>query len=168
VSNDSAAAIRASRRDWAVKHREMYLRSGGAEGHVMDISDVGGRSFTTHLLIRHRGRRSGRTRVTPLIYGDIGGEVVVVASKGGADTHPDWYLNLREATNVDFQVATQAFTASWREPEAVERHEIWEFMVNVFPPYAKYQASTTRRIPVVMMTPIAPIETFTESDGQSS
>jgi deazaflavin-dependent oxidoreductase (nitroreductase family) len=167
MSNDSAAAIRASRREWAVKHREIYLRSGGVQGHVMDISDVGGRAFTTHLLIRHHGRRSGSTRITPLIYGDVGGEVVIVASKGGADSHPDWYLNLRDAASIDFQVATQAFRATWRESEGVERHKIWEFMVDVYPPYAKYQASTTRRIPVVMMTPVATIEVFGESDVQS-
>ncbi|MFY9922696.1 MAG: nitroreductase/quinone reductase family protein, partial [Mycobacterium sp.] len=85
MSNDSAADIRQARRDWMAKHRELYLRSGGTEGHVVDITEVGGHAFTTHCLIRLQGRKSGLTRITPLIYGDIGGEVVVVASKGGAD-----------------------------------------------------------------------------------
>jgi deazaflavin-dependent oxidoreductase (nitroreductase family) len=133
MSNDSAAAIRRARRDWAARHREIYLQSGGTQGHVMNISDVGGHAFTTHLLIRHRGRKSGRTRITPLIYGFVGGEIVIVASKGGADGHPDWYLNLRAAQPVDFQIATQAFRASWREPESVDREEIWQFMVTIFP-----------------------------------
>jgi deazaflavin-dependent oxidoreductase (nitroreductase family) len=168
MNNDSAAAIRQERRDWAAKHRRLYLRSGGTRGHVMDVSDVGGHTFTTHCLIRLRGRRSGATRITPLIYGDIGGEVVIVASKGGADRHPEWYLNLCASDHVDVQVATQAFRATWREPEGDERHRVWEFMTGVFPPYIKYQRSTERHIPVIMMTPISPIEIFRESDAQSS
>jgi deazaflavin-dependent oxidoreductase (nitroreductase family) len=146
----------------------MYLQSGGVQGHVMDITDVGGHAFTTHCLIRLRGRRSGATRITPLIYGDIGGEVVIVASKGGADQHPDWYLNLRASDHVDVQIATQAFRATWREPEGDERHRIWDFMARAFPPYIKYQRSTTRHIPLIMMTPVTPIEVFKESDVQSS
>ncbi len=150
------------------QHRETYLKSGGTQGHVMDISEIGGHAFTTHCLIRLQGRKSGQTRITPLIYGDIGGEVVIVASKGGADSHPEWYLNLRASEHVDLQIATQAFRASWREPEGDERHKIWDFMVRVYPPYIKYQRSTSRHIPVVMMTPVAAIDVFRESDIQAS
>jgi deazaflavin-dependent oxidoreductase (nitroreductase family) len=146
----------------------MYLRSGGTEGHVMDLRGVGGHVFTTHCLIRTRGRKSGRTFITPLIYGDIGGEVVIVASKGGSDNHPDWYLNLRESPHIEFQVATQAFRATWREPEDVERHSIWNFMVEIYPPYLAYQTSTERRIPVVMMSSVAAIDVFQEADIQSA
>ena len=107
MSDDSAAAIRQERRNWMAQHRETYLKSGGTQGHVMDISEIGGHAFTTHCLIRLQGRKSGQTRITPLIYGDIGGEVVIVASKGGADSHPEWYLNLRASEHVDLQIATQ-------------------------------------------------------------
>lgn len=168
MSNDSSAAIRQERRDWMTKHREMYLQSGGAQGHVMDIREVGGHAFTTHCLIRLQGRHSGKTRITPLIYGDIGGEVVIVASKGGADEHPDWYLNLQASEHVDVQIATQAFRATWREPVDAERHKIWDFMVSVYPPYLSYQRSTTRHIPVVMLEPVSTIAVFQESDLQSS
>jgi deazaflavin-dependent oxidoreductase (nitroreductase family) len=168
MSNDSSAAIRQERRDWMVKHRDVYLQSGGAKGHVMDIREVGGHAFTTHCLIRLQGRKSGQTRITPLIYGDIGGEIVIVASKGGADDHPDWYLNLRANEHVDVQIATQAFRATWREPQDEERHKIWDFMVSVYPPYLTYQRSTTRHIPVVMLEPFSTVEVFRESDLQSS
>jgi len=154
--------------DFAAKHLETYLRSGGTQGHVVDITSVGGHAFTTHCLIRVKGRKSGRTQITPLIYGGFGGEVVVVASKGGADAHPEWYLNLRAAPELDFQIATQAFRATWREPEGEERHKVWDFMARAFPPYIKYQRATARHIPVVMMTPIRAIEVFQESDLQSS
>ena len=165
MTDESSAAIRESRRDWVTEHREMYLRSGGTEGHVMDITPVGGHSFTTHCLIRFKGRRSGKVYITPLIYGDICGEVVIVGSKGGADTHPEWYLNIKDGMDIEFQIATQAFRATWREPQGAEREKIWNFMVDVFPSYANYQTSTDRQIPLVMMKATDPIPVFKESDA---
>jgi deazaflavin-dependent oxidoreductase (nitroreductase family) len=131
----------------------------------MDLTAVGGHVFATHCLIRYVGRKSGNVFITGLIYGDIGGEVVICASKGGADAHPAWYLNIQDRETVDFQIATQAFRASWREPEGEERDKVWDFMVGVFPAYAKYQASTDRKIPLVMMKPIESIPVFKESDA---
>jgi deazaflavin-dependent oxidoreductase (nitroreductase family) len=160
MSDDSSATIAVARRDWKTDHLGMYLESGGAEGHIVDVSDIGGHKFTTTLLLRYVGRKSGRTLITPLIYGDIGGEVVIVASKGGADHHPAWYLNVSELQEVDFQIATQAFRASIREPEGEERARVWDFMAGVFPPYRKYQASTDREIPLVMLSAIEPIAIF--------
>lgn len=160
MSNETSAKIADARRDWKTEHLDMYLRSGGAQGHVMDVTAVGGHNFTTHCLIRFKGRKSGKTIITPLIYGDIGGEIVLCASKGGADDHPNWYLNLIANPEIDFQVATQAWRASWREPQGAERKKVWDFVVDVFPPYADYQKSTRRELPLVMMKPIEPIEIF--------
>jgi deazaflavin-dependent oxidoreductase (nitroreductase family) len=165
MSDQSSAEIRATRRDFITEHREMYLRSGGAEGHIVDITPVGGHPFTTHCLIKYTGRKSGKIFITPLIYGDIGGEVVIVASKGGADSHPAWYLNIKDSATVEFQIATQAFRATWREPQGEERNKVWSFMVDIFPAYAKYQSSTTREIPLVMMKAVEPIAVFKESDA---
>jgi deazaflavin-dependent oxidoreductase (nitroreductase family) len=165
MSDDTATAIRETRRDWISEHREMYLRSGGAQGHIMDVTAVGGRSFATHCLVKYVGRKSGKVFITPLCYGDIGGEVVICASKGGADQHPPWYLNIVGAPEVEFQIATQAFRASWREPQGAERDKVWAFMVDCFPFYATYQASTSRVLPLVMMKPIEPIPVFKESDA---
>lgn len=160
MSNESSAKIAEARRDWKTEHLEMYLRSGGTQGHIMDVTAVGGHAFTTHCLVRFKGRKSGKTIITPLIYGDIGGEVVVCASKGGADHHPNWYLNLIASPEVDFQVATQAFRATWREPQGAERAKVWNFMVETFPSYADYQASTERVLPLVMMKAAEPIPVF--------
>jgi deazaflavin-dependent oxidoreductase (nitroreductase family) len=165
MSDESSAAIAATRKDWVQEHREMYLNSGGAEGHIMDITAVGGRSFATHCMIKYTGRKSGKVFITPLCYGDIGGEVVIVASKGGADTHPAWYLNIKDSQDVEFQIATQAFRATWREPEGAEYQKIWDFMVDNFPFYASYQASTSRKIPLVLMKAVEPIAVFRESDA---
>jgi deazaflavin-dependent oxidoreductase (nitroreductase family) len=165
MSNESSAAISAVRRDWVSEHREMYLRSGGAEGHIMDITAVGGRNFATHCMIKYKGRKSGKTFITALCYADIGGEVVICGSKGGADTHPEWYLNIVASPEVEFQVATQAFRGTWREPEGAEREKVWAFMQDCFPFYTTYQQTTSRLLPLVMMKAVEPIPVFKESDA---
>lgn len=165
MSDDSAAEIRDARKDWMVVHREQYVSSQGLEGHIADLTPVGGHAFTTHCLIRYTGRKSGKTFITPLIYGDIGGEVILVASKGGADKHPAWYLNITDSETVDVQIGGQAYQASWREPGGADREKIWNFMVDVFPPYATYQASTDRVIPLIALKPIAEIERFKLEDA---
>jgi deazaflavin-dependent oxidoreductase (nitroreductase family) len=162
MSDATMSVIAKERKNWKDDHLGMYLRSGGAEGHIVDVSDIGGHKFTTTLLLQVTGRKSGQTRTNPLIYGDFGGEVVIVASKGGADHHPAWYLNITGSREIRFQVATQAFRGTWREPSAAERPGVWDFMVGVFPPYKNYQASTSREIPLVMIRAEEPIEVFTE------
>ena len=165
MGDADAASIRAARSEWASEHRELYLSSGGTQGHIMDIREVGGREFTTHCLIKCVGRKSGKTYIRPLIYGNVGGELVIVASKGGADAHPEWYLNIREAETIGVQVATQAFEATWREPEGEERHDVWAYMAHLYPPYLAYQRSTSRHIPVVMLQTGRPIDVFTAERG---
>jgi deazaflavin-dependent oxidoreductase (nitroreductase family) len=162
MSNESYGELAKARRNWKDEHLSAYLRSGGAEGHIMDVTDIGGHRFTTMLLLKYVGRKSGKTMITPLIYGDIGGEVVIVASKGGADHHPAWYLNVKDSKDLSFQIATQAYRATWREPRGSERTHVWDFMVSAFPPYKAYQASTTREIPLVMMSLVGPTDRFKE------
>jgi deazaflavin-dependent oxidoreductase (nitroreductase family) len=161
MTDADAAAIREAGNDFAAVHRDQYLQSGGAKGHIVDISSAGGHALTTHCLIKVAGRKSGKDHFTPLIYGNVGGEIVIVASKGGADTNPEWYLNIRESETIGVQIATQAFEATWREPEYEERHQVWAYMTHLFPPYLGYQASTTRHIPVVMLRSVRPIDVFT-------
>ena len=150
--------------EWVKEHRRLYLRSGGTRGHIMDLTGAGAYPFGTHCMIRYPGRKSGRTMINALCYGDIGGEVVICASKGGADDSPQWYHNIRASDTVDFQIATQAFRAGWREPQGAEREKIWAFMVDCYPFYAVYQTRTARIIPLVMMKATAPIPVFSEAD----
>ena len=96
---------------------------------------------------------------------DPGGEVLIVASKGGADDHPAWYLNISASNEVEFQIATQAYRATWREPEGAERQKLWQLMVDCYPFYADYQASTERVIPLVLMRPIEEIPVFRAEDA---
>lgn len=160
----SDAEAAEDRGEWMREHLATYLESGGTRGHIVDLSSAGGRQLTTHCLIRYTGRKSGRTYVKPLIYGNVGGEIVIVASKGGADRHPEWYLSIAAAETFGVQIATQAFEATWREPEATERHQVWEYMCQLYPPYVSYQRSTSRHIPLVMLSPVRPIDVFTPAD----
>lgn len=167
MGDADAAAIRAERGNFTGQHLAAYLKSGGTRGHILDLTSVGGRTITTHCLVRYRGRTSGSTYITPLIYGNVGGDIVVVASKGGADTHPQWYLNIVAGETVDVQIATQAFESTWREPEGTERHNVWEYMCHLYPPYIKYQRSTSRHIPLLMLSAVRPIDVFDPEPSQS-
>jgi F420H(2)-dependent quinone reductase len=75
-------------------------------------------------------------------------------------------LNVLESNTIGVQIATQAFEATWREPEGEERHQVWAHMAHLFPPYLTYQQSTSRQIPLVMLTPVRPIDVFSAEDSQ--
>src|ERR1700744_1946974 len=105
MADADAAAIRATRTDWISEPLETYLTSGGTRGHIMDVSAVGGRAMTTHCLIKCVGRKSAKVYVRPLIYGNVGGEIVIVGSKGGAATDPQWYLNGLGSNTISVQIA---------------------------------------------------------------
>jgi deazaflavin-dependent oxidoreductase (nitroreductase family) len=147
--------------EFVAQHRNRYLSSGGRDGHVLDYRKLGGHRFTTTLLIETIGRKSGERRITPLIYGDTGGEVAIVASKGGADVHPGWYFNIKAAKEVTIQIAGQAFRCAWREPQGEERGRIWEFMAELYPPYREYQKATPRQIPIIVFQPGEDVEPLT-------
>ena len=165
MSDESAAAISATRKDWVGEHREKYLASGGVEGHIEDLTVVGGHAIGTNLLLKYVGRKSGKTFISPLCYSVFGPEVMIIGSKGGADQHPDWYLNVKAMDEVAIQIGTQAFRATWREAEGAERQAAWDVMVRNFPFYAKYQASTERVIPVLLLKPVEAVPVFRESDA---
>jgi len=133
------------------EHLRIYRESGGAEGHLWDASAVGVPHLVPSLLLTTVGRRSGEKRTSPLIYGTAGAAYVVIGSKGGADTQPNWYLNLRTDPVVEVQVAKERFPARARVATGKERAQLWEQMVQVFPPYREYQKKTKREIPVVVL-----------------
>ena len=164
MTNATSAAINEAAAPFINWHRDTYLRTGGAEGHIVDVTGAGGHGFTTHLLLKTKGRKSGKTYFTPLTYGDIGGEVAIIASRAGADRHPDWLLNLRDRPEVEFQIATQAFRATWRETDGAERDRLWSFMEEILPVYASYKAATTRKIPLVMLKAVEQIPVFRPED----
>lgn len=164
MSTPSSEEFLRNRVKWIADHRALYIRSGGTQGHIMNLTSVSGRPFTPHCLIRHKGRKSGKTYINALVCGIVAGEVAIVGSKGGADRHPGWYHNITAGKTVDFQLATEAFRASWREPEGAEREKVWAYMADLLPAYDEYQAATARRIPVILMNALERIPVFSEAD----
>jgi deazaflavin-dependent oxidoreductase (nitroreductase family) len=106
------------------------------------------------LLLTTRGRKSGKLRRTALIYGRDGDRFVVVASKGGAKKHPEWYLNLVENPEVEVQVGAEKFKARARPATPDEKPKLWHLMTSIWTEYDSYQARTKREIPVVILEPL--------------
>jgi deazaflavin-dependent oxidoreductase (nitroreductase family) len=134
-----------------VEHLRIYRESGGAEGHMWDASAVGFAGSLPCLLLTTVGRRSGEKRTSPLVYGTVGDAYIIVGSKGGAETHPRWYLNLRANPAVEVQVGKDLFAARARVATGKEREQLWERMLQMYPPYREYQQKTKREIPVVVL-----------------
>ena len=103
------------------------------------------------LVLTTIGRRSGEKRTSPMFYGTAGDAYVIIGSKGGADTQPGWYLNLRANPVVEVQVGREQFPAHARVATGQEREQLWEQMVQMAPPYRDYQKKTKREIPVVVL-----------------
>ena len=140
--------------DWINDHLARYLATDGADGYLWDASLGGGQGLIPTLLLTTVGRRSGRALTMPLIFGRSGPDYVVVASKGGAPTHPAWYLNLQSNPDVGVQVKAEKFKARAVTASSAERAALWSKMVELYAPYAHYQTKTDRQIPVVLLKPI--------------
>jgi deazaflavin-dependent oxidoreductase (nitroreductase family) len=125
------------------EHVDRYRETGGAVGHEWE--------GTQALILTTKGRRSGEPRDAPLIYGRSGDALLVVASKGGSDAPPAWYLNLRDDPVVQVQVGDEVFEATARDATPEEKPEMWRTMVAEWPAYDEYQTKTDRSIPVVVL-----------------
>ena len=136
--------------DWIESHLEEYA-THPEKARLFDATGVGGYENTPTLLLTTRGRRTGRVLTMPLIYGETDEGVVVIASKGGAPTHPGWFHNLSAEPNVDIQVGAERMSVVARVAEDEERTRLWEMMTKVYPPYVEYQSNTDRKIPVVVL-----------------
>lgn len=125
------------------EHVERYQATGGEEGHDWE--------GTTALLLTTIGNKSGEEHTTPLIYQEHDGAYLIVASKGGADEPPAWFLNLEAKPTVGVQVRDDRFTARARTATADEKPEMWTKMTGAWPQYDEYQSKTDREIPVVVL-----------------
>jgi deazaflavin-dependent oxidoreductase (nitroreductase family) len=106
------------------------------------------------LILHHRGARSGVERVSPLMYQKVGDSYAVFASKGGADTNPDWYHNLKANPAVSIELGDDKVDVTARIAEGEEHSRIWERQKRDFPQFAGYEETTTRdRIPVIVLDP---------------
>ena len=102
----------------------------------------------TLLLLTSTGAKSGQPRLAPLAYLTIDGKMIIIGSKAGADTNPDWVHNLRANAKAHIEVGTEAYDVTARELPAEERDEMYPKVVAVAPGFGDYQAKTSRVIPL--------------------
>lgn len=114
---------------------------------------VGGPFLGKALLILHTiGAKSGQEHINPVAYITDGDRFVIIASKGGAPTNPDWYYNLVAHPQVTVEVGTEQFTARASLATEPERTRLYDKMVEMMPGFADYQKKTTRIIPVIILS----------------
>ena len=130
---------------WSRDQVETYERSGGAAGNELNGKPV--------IILTSTGAKSGKLRKTPLMRVEHDGEYAVVASLGGAPTHPVWYYNLTTDPHVELQDGPARKDYVAREVQGAEREAWWERAVAAWPDYAEYQKKTNRVIPVFVLTP---------------
>ncbi|HZQ84054.1 MAG TPA: nitroreductase family deazaflavin-dependent oxidoreductase [Acidimicrobiales bacterium] len=129
-----------------VIHRAIYNASGGriaGKGYGMPV-----------LALTTTGRKSGQPRTvmltSPLRDGD---KLIIVASKGGDDRHPEWYLNLKANPKVDVKLGSKTSAMVAHIAEGAERTDLWQRLTADHKNYAQYQTKTDREIPVVVLEP---------------
>ena len=127
---------------------ELYESSGGTKGTT--LRDTG----LPCMLFTHKGNKTGAIRKTPLMRVRDGNNYVLVASVGGAPNDPVWVHNLRAHPQIELRDHTVVQRMRVREVvDEAERGRLWALAVDAYPPYAEYQARTSRRIPVFLAEP---------------
>lgn len=130
---------------WIRDHIKLYLEDPEA-AHIYD-------GLPTLLLIV-RGRKSGKRRPMPLIYGKTGDNYVIVASKGGAPEHPEWYENLMANPDCEIRVGSTRLNVRARLASEDERKGLWSKMSEIYPPYLDYEKTAApRNIPIIVLEP---------------
>ena len=132
--------------EWVAKQVELYESSGGTDGTTLGDRPV--------IIVTNRGHKTGAIRKTPLMRVADGNSYVLVASRGGAPTHPLWYHNLKADPNVEIRDGVDVYSMRVRQVEdSAEKQRLWDIAVEAFPPYQEYQEKTDRAIPVFIAEP---------------
>lgn len=123
----------------------LYKVTGGKRGGTFRKAPVA--------LLTTTGRKSGQPRVSPLLYLRDGDRVIVVASRGGSDKHPLWYLNLKANPKVSVQIKDEVLNMTARDATEEERATLWPKLVQMYSDFDDYQSWTERKIPIVVCEP---------------
>ena len=126
------------------EHVRRYRETDGAVGHIW-------KRAAKILLLTTKGRSTREPRTVPLIYEDVDGAPVIVASKGGAPKHPGWYRNILADPEVTVQILGDVFHAHARTATGEERERLWAATAQQWPDYDVYRTRTDREIPVVVL-----------------
>ncbi len=136
--------------EWVAEQVKLYEGTGGTEGAT--LRDTG----LPVVIVTHHGRKTGAVRKTPLMRVADGRNYILVASKGGAPTNPEWYYNLKANPNVEIRDKAEVHAMRVREvTDRAERKRVWKIAVKAFPDYQSYQEKTGRLIPVFLAEPIS-------------
>lgn len=133
--------------DWVRDQVEQYEHSGGTRATTLRDTDM------PVIIVTYRGKRSGKVRKIALMRVEHDGRYALVASKGGAPKHPEWYFSLAAQPSVMIQDGPEPRDFVVRELDGDERTTWWDRAVAAYPPYAEYQTKTDRRIPVFVAEP---------------
>ncbi|MFP6656397.1 MAG: nitroreductase/quinone reductase family protein, partial [Myxococcota bacterium] len=125
-------------------HRTVYQGTRGLIGHNLLGIQM--------LLLTTRGRKTGQRRTMPLAYIEDRGDFVVVASNGGAERSPAWWLNLQAATTAAVQVGAESFEVHWSEAPENERLAYWRKLQDAIPAYRTYRHRSEREIPIIRLS----------------
>jgi deazaflavin-dependent oxidoreductase (nitroreductase family) len=126
-------------------HAGLYRATGGKLFGRMGKSPI--------MLLNTVGRKTGRKRTSPLLYVMDGEDFVIIASKGGAPTHPAWYLNLKANPDATVEVGDRKVRVRAEEVDSDEKVHLWQKMVEMYPTYDDYQTKTKREIPLLILRP---------------
>ena len=130
--------------DWNTKIIEEFRANGGEVGGPFEGAPM--------LLLHTTGAKSGKERVNPVVYQQVGDEIAVFASKAGAPSDPDWYRNLVANPDVTVEIGRETVAMHARVAEGEERTRIWEKQKQEMPGFADYEAKAGREIPVVVLS----------------
>jgi deazaflavin-dependent oxidoreductase (nitroreductase family) len=108
------------------------------------------------LLLTHIGAKTGKRRTNPLAYFRDGDRYIVVASKGGAPTNPDWYYNLLANPRATIEVGSDRIEVTAELAGLAERERLWAMVIESNPAFKEYEKKTRRTIPLVILTPSLP------------
>jgi len=125
----------------------LYEMTNGMLGRRLAGNDM--------LLLTTRGRLTGELHTVPLLYLRDGDRLLVIASYGGRDRHPEWYLNLLADSSVTARVGNRTLAMTARTVSSAERAGWWPTVVKAYGDYAVYQERTDREIPIVALEPAA-------------
>ncbi|HEY5696820.1 MAG TPA: nitroreductase family deazaflavin-dependent oxidoreductase [Acidimicrobiales bacterium] len=129
--------------DWNTKIIEEFRATGGKVGGQFDGAPL--------LLLHSTGAKSGQDRVAPVMYLADGDDLVVFASKAGADTNPDWFHNLKANPDTRVEIGPDTVAVQARVAEGEERDRLFDRQKAAYPGFADYEAGTDRVIPVVVL-----------------
>ncbi|MDR1998369.1 MAG: nitroreductase family deazaflavin-dependent oxidoreductase [Frankiaceae bacterium] len=132
---------------WVRDQVQAIEESGGTRGLTLRETNL------PVVVLTMVGRRTGALRKVPLMRVAHDGVYAAVASRGGAPEHPQWYWTLRDNPRIELRDGTEVSERVAREISGAEREQWWDRCVEAFPPYAEYQARTTRLIPVFLLEP---------------